>query len=239
MSIIKNGFCSKLTDEFDNRMDQLSAVESKLDDKLRSLTIGLAGILGWSPQEALDKFSQNIAKNTDNLIPPLDEYDELVDLINACSFTKNDAMLSQPSTLSRAFKNEIKSNSSQLLSTLASGIPSEFSASNLVDALKDQAKTAKVDIITPESLKILDCISAICGKDITARAARLQGFLSKYNFKGNGELDTTALLESQGIGSAQIQAIEQVNNQVDGMMSKIDDSVAAGTSFLKGITPFF
>jgi len=236
-SVIKSGFCSKLTSEFDLRMNQLTGVERQLDSQLRSLKIGLASITGWSPHWAINKFKRDIGANLNNIVPSLSQFDELATLANLCVFTQQNSMLSKPSTLAKSIKTAVKSNADQALTSLASGIPSEFSAAKLVGALKSQIKTSNVNLIVPEAKQALNCMSGICGTNITSRLATLQGFLSKFNISELGELDVSALLASQGIGQLQIDAINRVSEQIDGVMDRIDNAFESGIDYIKRVIP--
>jgi len=237
MNVIQTGFCSKLTDEFDNRMNQLNALERQLDLKIKALKVGIASITGFSPHALLKKFESDVSKGIDSMVPSLATFDDLFTLANACLFTKNDPMLSKPSTLAKSIKNRVKANANSVLTNLAAAIPTEFALSNLVNALKSQIKTSKINLIVPEATQALNCISAICGYDVTIRIARLQNFISKYNLSGTGELDVDALLSSQGLGKEAIKSINRVINQIDDVMNQIDTSFTSGVDRLKRLFP--
>lgn len=236
LSPITEGFCTKLTSEFDARMKILNVAESQLDSVINSLHISITDIVGFSPHWAINQFKRLIGTNLDSLVPDLSAFDELIVLANRCVFTSRDSMLSKPTVLARSVLSPVKSNADAALSTLASGIPKEFSAARLVNSLKSQIKTGKLNLIVPQATQILNCMSEICGTNITSRLTSLQGFLSKYCLNGKGQFNIKRLLASQGLGDAQIDAIRRVEEQYQGIMDRIDLAFESGIDRLKDLT---
>ena len=240
MSLIKAGFCSKLTDEFDKRMKMLNDADKQLNTKLRALQKFLDSVNQWSPHWAANVLKKNIAKGLSGLIPNLSQFDELADLANACLFTKGDSQLSHPSTLARQLKSNVQSNASRVLDAMAdlgNGIIPEFNAAKLIDELKKQVGVSGVHLITPQAKQVLGCMSAICGTNITSRALQLQSFLSKYNMSLTGEINVKALLASQGIKPDLATNINKCSKQIDGVMSGIDKSFEQGVARVKRLVP--
>lgn len=236
MSVIKLGFCTKLTSEFDSRMKQLTGLETQLNATLNALTLSISTAT-WSPHYMINKFKRDIGENLNLIVPPLAQFDELITLANTCLFTKNDSFLSKPSALARAVLTPVKTNASSFLDTIGSGIPSELSAAKLVNQLKSQAKLSKLNLMVPQATQALNCMSAICGTDITSRLTSLQTFLNKYNFTGTGDLSIESLLASQGIGQAQVDAIRRVEEQISGVMDRIEDAFDEGIDRIKDLWP--
>jgi hypothetical protein len=232
-SIIKTGFCNKLIFEFDSRMNQLIALEQQLDNTLKSLKIGIASITGWNPDEAIYDFEKSVDSHFVKMVPDLSTFDELVFLVNACVFTKNDPMLKNPSTIAKSIKNSVKDNAVNILNSLASVINAEFSVSTLLSAFKKQITDNKIGDIIEQALQILNCISAICGIDITSRLHRLQYFMNKYSISVTGEVDIVEILNGEDLDPSVIQSIKRVNNKVENIMKDIDKSFTLGTSMLK------
>jgi len=236
MSIIKDGFCSKLTDEFDKRMKTLKAGEQLLNSKLNSLKLNLSTLGLPTPSSVMSQLKSNISNNMNKLVPNLDQFDEVVNLINSCSFAKKDSMLSKPSTLCNSLTSAIKGNTSKVLDEVAKvankAIP-EFDAGKLVNELKSQLKMGGVNTIIPQAKQLLDCMSAICGTDITGRMNSLNSYMSKFNINGSGELDLDALLASQNINTDLADNISDCTDQISNVMTSVEDQVSAGASKLK------
>jgi hypothetical protein len=236
-TLIKKGFCNKLTSEFDTRMNQLTAAEQQLDAKLKALKIGIASITGWSPHNLIRNFEKSVDNTMNSLVPSLETFDELTTLINACLFTKNDPMLKKPSTLAKSIRDSVKTEANDILRSLASAINAEYSVSSLVSGLKNQIKNNKIDITLGQAAQALNCMSAICGTNITSRLTRLQNFMNKYNLSLTGEINITAILSGEGLGTSVIQSINRVTNKVENVMTNIDNSFDTGVAVLKRSFP--
>lgn len=236
-TLIKKGFCNKLTSEFDTRMNQLTAAEQQLDAKLKALKIGIASVTGWSPHALIRNFEKSVDGAMDSLVPSLSTFDELVSLANACLFTKNDPMFKKPSTLAKSIKNSVKEEANTTLRSLASAINAEYSVSSLVSALKNQVKDNKLDTTLGQAAQALNCMSAICGTNITSRLTQLQNFMNKYNLSLTGEINVTAILSAEGLVPSIIQSIDRVTDKVENVMANIDNSFDAGVAALKRNIP--
>ena len=236
MSIIKNGFCTKLTSEFDKRMSTLSGVSGQLTNKLTAATSFLSTFRA-SERSLISNLQGKISSAT-NLVPNLSQFDELIDLANMCLFTKNDPMLSKPSTIARGLTSALKSNAFNAMNDLAkigdSVIP-EFNAAKLLSELKSQISVSGVGKMAPEATQLLNCMSAICGTDITSRLNSLTSFLSTFNINADGELDVSALLDSQGISGDGLDQINDCCDMVDGVMDNIESSVSDGIDRLNDL----
>jgi hypothetical protein len=236
-TLIKKGFCNKLTSEFDTRMNQLTAAEQQLDSKLKALKIGVASVTGWSPHVLIKNFETSVDGAMNSLIPSLETFDELATLTNACLFTKNDPMFKKPSTLAKSIKNSVKEEANTTLRSLASAIGAEYNVSLLVTALKNQVKDNKLDTTLGQAAQALNCMSAICGTNITSRLTKLQNFMNKYNLSLTGEINVTAILSAEGLVPSIIQSIDRVTDKVEDVMANIDNSFDAGVAALKRNIP--
>jgi hypothetical protein len=236
-TLIKKGFCNKLTSEFDTRMNQLTAAEQQLDSKLKALKIGVASVTGWSPHVLIKNFETSVDGAMNSLIPSLETFDELATLTNACLFTKNDPMFKKPSTLAKSIKNSVKEEANTTLRSLASAIGAEYNVSSLVTALKNQVKDNKLDTTLGQAAQALNCMSAICGTNITSRLTKLQNFMNKYNLSLTGEINVTAILSAEGLVPSIIQSIDRVTDKVEDVMANIDNSFDAGVAALKRNIP--
>lgn len=236
-TLIKKGFCNKLTSEFDTRMNQLTAAEQQLDAKLKALKIGIASVTGWSPHALIRNFEKSVDGAMDSLVPSLSTFDELASLANACLFTKNDPMFKKPSTLAKSIKNSVKEEANTTLRSLASAINAEYSVSSLVSALKNQVKDNKLDTTLGQAAQALNCMSAICGTNITSRLTQLQNFMNKYNLSLTGEINVTAILSGEGLATSVIQSIDRVTDKVENVMTNIDSSFDTGVAALKRSFP--
>jgi len=236
-TLIKKGFCNKLTSEFDSRMKQLNNAEQQLDAKLKALKIGIASVTGWSPHALIRNFEKSVDGAMDSLVPSLSTFDELVSLANACLFTKNDPMLKKPSTLAKSIKDSVKTEANTTLRSLASAINAEYSVSSLVSALKNQVKNNKIDTTIGQAAQALNCMSAICGTNITSRLTQLQNFMNKYNLSLTGEINVTAILSGEGLATSVIQSIDRVTDKVENVMTNIDSSFDTGVAALKRSFP--
>ena len=244
MSIIKDGFCSKLTSEFDGKMRILRSAETQLNSKLNDLTSYIQIPREWSPHWYANILKRSIAANINSIVPDfttMNSIDELVSLINACLFTQSDSQLSKPSTFLRQITGNIKSNAFGILDTLANigeGIIPEFNIAKLFNELKNQIKGPGINLIIPQAVQAIECMSAICGIDVMGRIESLESFLTKYSLGLDGEINVNDILVSQGINIETVGVgINTCITQIDFVMNRIDSSVEQGVELVKRAIP--
>lgn len=243
MSIIKETFCTKLISEFDKRMKMIKSFQQVLDKKIKALTFSINSVLEWSLPAEIQLLDQKININLDIMVPQLpQEFDEIMELINKCLFAKSDPQLSNPSTFLKQMSNDLKGNAFQVLTSIAvtnnGAVIPEFNVAKLVDELKKQIETLKINTMIPEMIQLLECINAICGTNIHSRISSMQSFLNRYGLNEAGELEVNKLLMSQGIDSDSSEKISLVVHQISEVMVKIDASMNQGLNRLKNINPF-
>lgn len=236
-SIIKQGFCSKLTNEYDNRYTQINSTRSDLNSYINTLKLNIASNTGYAPHEYIRNYENDVESNINNMVPDLTQFDEIVDLINRCTFTKNDSMLSHPSTMTRNILNSVLSNANNFLHNLASLIPTEYALANTINNLMNHLKFFNMNLVIPESFQLLNCMSAICGTDISSRLSQLNSFLSLFNLTPLGTFDMVGFLTSELIPAPTIQSITRVTDQIVGVHSQINTSFTAGIDRLKRLHP--
>jgi hypothetical protein len=146
-------------------------------------------------------------------------------------------MFKKPSTLAKSIKNSVKEEANTTLRSLASAIGAEYNVSLLVTALKNQVKDNKLDTTLGQAAQALNCMSAICGTNITSRLTKLQNFMNKYNLSLTGEINVTAILSAEGLVPSIIQSIDRVTDKVENVMANIDNSFDAGVAALKRNIP--
>lgn len=236
-SVIKDGFCSKLTTEFDSRFRQLQGIEQQLNTALNALKIDIASATGFSPHSAIRQFERDVAANVDKLIPDLKQFDQLIDLVNQCVLTKNDPMFSKPSIMAKRIEDTVKSNANTFLTNLAASIPTELSLSQLIKNMKGLTKTSKLNLVIPESYQALACMTAICGTDITSRLLQLEGFLNKYTISATGDFLDEVLMAAEGMAVPYIQSVTRVVTQFEDVESQIEEAFVSGIDRLKDLVP--
>ena len=236
-SVIKQGFCSKLTSEFDTGYGQVSRLQNQLNEYSNSLRINIYDNTGFSPRSLISQFENDVQANTLNMVPNLSSYDELELLVNTCLFTKNNSMLSKPFTMARSIFNSVKSNAFSYLSNLASLIPTEFNISSAINNLVSFLDLSGITSSIPNLSQALVCMNQICNINISSRVTDLQSFMSKYCINDFGEFDHNLFLAAEGLASEPIEMINKVKFQVDYINTQIEDSFTAGIERLKTLYP--
>lgn len=236
-STVKEGFCSKLTDEFDKNYNQLIGLENQLNQFVNSLKFNIADNIGFSPADEIRKFQNGVQSNMSKMVPSLHEFDELEYLINMCDFTRNNSMLSKPATMARSIFNQVSTNANNFLSNLATNIPTEFNIASSINLLKNFIGTSGVNLLIPGLNQALNCMSAICGTDITSRFSNLQSFMSRYFINDSGDFEDGLFLVAEGLADEAIGMINSVKDQLDYIQSGIESSFSSGIDRLKSLYP--
>jgi hypothetical protein len=236
-SVIKQGFCSKLTSEFDTGYSQVSRLQNQLNQYSNSLRINLSDHTGFSPHTAISQFENSVQANIFNMVPNLSSYDELELLINTCLYTRNNSMLSKPFTMARAIFNSVQSNAYTFLNNLASMIPTEFNISSAINNLVSFLNISGITLSIPNLNQALVCMNQICNINIGSRSLDIQSFMSKYYINDFGEFDHNSFLSAEGLAAEPIEMINKVKYQVDYINTQIEDSFSSGIERLKTLFP--
>jgi len=234
-SVLKQGFCSKLTDEFDKRLNLITCTGNQITSFTNILKLDIATSSGFSPHSAIKQFELDVVSNLSSMVPDIAQFNEIPTLANSCQFTKNDSMLSKPSTLARSIMDSVKLNANNVLGSLATALPTEFNLANTITNLTDYLDSSKMNLLVPESLQDLTCMSNICGTDITSRLFQLESFLTMFNIDTYGNFNTDEFLSNQGIPGPTIQSINRVTNQISYVNTQIENSFSAGIDRLKAL----
>lgn len=231
MGIVSTAICSKITDEADALLMALEAYKGTLLSQLSALRNYLSG-MSWSPSSAVNSAIDAVLNNMGNMVPDLSEFDEVVQMIYTCVFLQNSSSLSTPSALARSISQKVIDNADSQISTVTSSLP-EFEGGKLYESISRHIQT-KVTPSISKVRQVLECMSSLCGTDITSRAARLNTFINDCNLDGDGNLNVDNVLTDAGIHDVnQITNFKNVKSSVSTVYSNIDSSVSNGVNYLK------
>lgn len=234
MSILKTAVCGKLTDEADAILDMLDSARSVILDQLNNLRSFLSS-MSISPEDMIDSACQTILDNMASMIPSLDMFDELAELINTCLFLKEDESLSQPSTLARTVSDKCKDYATEQIDGYTSGLP-EFDGANLYDTVYNSLQGNGINTSVQSVTKALNCMSGMCGIDVTSRATRLNSFINSCDLDGEGNLSLDKVITSSGITNpTKIANLQKSTASVTNVYSNVSSSVSAGVEMLKQV----
>ena len=231
MSPVRKGVCTRLVSEVDSRLAVIESLANALQGQIKALK-KFCSSFSFSPGALIDAKIDELTAAASAMIPSLKQFDELVDIINACSFLASAGILGKPSALAKGILKALKGNAMGMIHDITANLP-EFSGAALFEALFGALKTGGVKIIVPQIQQVLGCLSAICGMDINDRYDRLQAALNKLCLKGNGKFDMTKFLSGLGYDQTKIDNLVKCLNKQEEILFDIMDSVDDGVTYMK------
>ena len=150
-----------------------------LADTLRNMT--------WSTGSEIND-ALSTAKNQ---VPPIEDWDRVNGMMTTCD------VLSKAFPSPAAIIDSLASDAMDELYALLSTIP-EFSAARMFEAIVSLLPSTFSEYIS-DLRKLLDCISGICGTDVSGQVSQLNSVLDIGCMGQDGALSTDYILQKAGI----------------------------------------
>jgi len=233
MSLIKSAICSKIAGETDGFLDELVSFQGKLSSTLETIKEFIKN-LSFSPSEIIDGMCNNLLLNSSLLLPNLNEFDEIADIIASCNFLTNHETLKYPSALSRSLYNNASSILRTTISDFTSGMP-EFQASDYIRLHKEGIEGLGISDYLSKLNSALGCLSSLCGYTIASRLSVLNSFLDVVYIRNDtGAFDTDAFLNSiEGLNPVNVENIKKTVNTVDIIYNDLSNKITQSSLYLK------
>jgi len=238
MSAIQTNVCTKLDLNLRTFVNATTIARTAVSGIINSVKTLISG-LQYSTINELQQLSSDIDTDLNDTIPNLDggsEFNEMLNMINSCSFLKTDKTLGNPLSLVRTLDTSLRDDSQGVFDQLAAGI-GEFSVAKLMDALFVRYATEfNFGQIVPDIYKIIDCIDSLCpGIDITSTILIFENNVEKLYLSINGTFEKSRFFSDLGLTGDQILKINIALTSYENMRDRISNSISDGVSYAKSL----
>lgn len=240
ISSMTKGVCDKMVGEFSNMQTLLNIASSKsIVSALSSLNSQLTGMV-WSSLGDLTTGISNFTNAAASIVPGVTSADleNLVDMINNCSFLSAHELFKNPIALVKGMTDTVFGQLDSLAATYGGVLP-EFNAGNATRQLNDLLTDQNVSSNLTSMDQILNCVSDQCGSDyaaqLAAMTAQTSALYSSMKIVSNplsidyGKLDVADIYSTAGLDASEIYKMSittaAIDTQKDLTVTKIDEAV--------------
>lgn len=223
---MRDAVCDKMEDEFEKRMETLRKAQELAEGPFNALNDALDSIV---PSDGF-----NDALNSIPDVPETDMREDVQNILVQCAFLSD--LFGDPTDLVRDAKDAALRLAKSLINAL--DLP-EISAAMLIDALKELFGINGLDLksLLEAMDKILNCLTAICGRETQNKVDEMQGILDDLHITDTGEFDSGSLFSAKGLTGDVVNnmnsAQAKITSAKDSITSKIDSYPIPGISLPK------
>ncbi len=234
MSIVTNTICQKLESDFNQMNSQISKYRKAIRNSISSVKTVIQA-LTYSAVDAINNASDELNDNIDDYVPKFnsqDKIDEIQDIINSCTYlqTSNLDVLS----ILRLIDDSTRDTIDDLINSVISSLP-EYDVAKLLNNIMKQYTQWDVADLIDKLFKVLDCIEAICGRDVSVDISEIEDLLADMYLLSTGEFDCTTLYSDLSLNVSEIYNISTCLTTYNNLMTKISTNISSGISFVKSL----
>lgn len=230
MAILATIMCDKIGEEVDKLLDKLDAVRDTIIRTVDSIRDTLS-TMSFSAADEITSAVNNVLYNAHTLLPDLSDWDDIMNTMIQCTFLQEQN--SSPTSVVNSVRSDYLNKTAQGVTDLAGGLP-EFNAAQAFDSAINQVQTSKITTNVESVNKALSCLESICGSDVSARQARLNGFLSDCSMDGSGNLDYSQIISDSGISDpTKVDNLNRAQNTLSTVKQQASDKMDEGKSVVK------
>ena len=233
LSQIRKSVCDRISDDLEDLVSQVETFRDGVVDDINNVANQILNIVKpFDPYEEarlMDQAISDIAKNMAKIVPAVEDFNEIMDILRECGFLQVDVFLSDPVTLTMQILGYLKSNAMDVLFEITDLVPMLLSRTmqDLIDMIPS------VEIAGFEAYALIHCLSAMCGRtDLENSYARLHNAFHDLCMNGKGTFEINRWYSKGGLdinNSLDMLHIENMNKGV-GTINNVYRSVESNTN---------
>jgi len=236
LSLVTSSICSKVLGEFDKGLSTIQGSKGNLKGQVNGLVDGLVGT-AWSASGEVTNACGLVESNLTNIVPDLcsqSVIDEVVGMIQGCGFLNGHSTYGNPLSLLNTLYDSLLDKVWDKAKEYAGYLP-EFDTG--VDLSKFTNFLDKLNFSTdiPYLSQALDCVSALCGTDVSSRVTAFTNLKNELNLTDGGLLDLDSIYERAKMTGSQIISMNQVKSTLDGVYGSYASSFSNGVECFKNV----
>lgn len=236
MSMVTSSICSKVLDQFDKGLGTIQGSKGNLKGQVNGLVDGLMGT-AWSAGGEVTNACNSVENNLGSVVPDLcsqSVVDDVVNMIQNCGFLNGHEIYGNPLNLLNTLYDSILDTVWDKAKEYAGYLP-EFDIG--VDIGKYLNFLDKINLGTdiPYLDQALNCVSSICGTDVSSRRTAFTDLKNELDIKDDGLLDLDSVYEKAQMTGSQIISMNQVRSVLDNVYGSYSSSFDNGVECFKGV----
>jgi hypothetical protein len=240
LSTIRKSVCERISDNLEDLVQDVEHFRDGVRDDINNVANQIRDdVKPFDPYEErakINKAISDINKNMGKIVPAVKDFNEILDIIEQCSYLQVDTFLSDPVTLVSQVLDYLKSNAMNNL----------FAITDLIEMTLARAMQDLVDLIPSvevtgfEAYQLMQCLSAMCGRtDLASSYGRLHNAFHDLCMNGVGKLDINRWYAKGGLditNPVDLLHIENMNmgvSTINGVYRSVEDNCSQAIEIFK------
>jgi hypothetical protein len=244
----KNSMCTKMVDGFDGISSSITSASNTIKSSISKAT-KLLDSMSSTPTAILNAAISDFESYVNGNMPSFEDasLDEIINIINQCSFFGDDSSLNNPITMVNGLVGSAQKGLLGKINEISDSIP-EFKAGSMLNEIMNQFSSmgSVGGSGLSEGMGKLDgainCVNSLCpgfSSSVTKMVDKVNGLYSNLGMVSNplspdfGKLDVDAIYTSAGIGPDKISAMNNTIGSMTTMTSNVQTTISAGVDVMK------
>jgi len=172
LSVIRKSVCNRISDDLEDLVQDVEHFRDDMTDDIVNVANQIRdAVKPFDPYEERAKIDEAIADINDNMekiVPPVPDFNEILDIIEECAYLQIDTFLYDPIILTNQILYYLKSNAMDVLFGITDLV--EMTLSKTIQDLVDLIP--RIEISGLEAYQLMRCLSAMCGRTDLASSYR-------------------------------------------------------------------
>lgn len=214
----RDAVCNSMEEEFDSRLDALR--------KAKELTSGLIGDINNALGSLIPTEGFNDALNAIPDPPSVDSgvLDDLGNMMAECGWLSESPKFGNAANILKNLKNKVIGLGKDIIGAL--NMP-EVNSAMLIDQLKDILGANGLDVksLVEAMDKILTCLNAVCGRDISSRLTEMQGLMDDLRLTDNGQVDSERIFSDNGLSGEVLTNVTNAKSKIESVQDTLSSQI--------------
>lgn len=186
------------------------------------------------PQDLLDSKLSQISGIFDGVMPDFTDFDKIQDILQSCSILQETLQIGSINTILDGYWRDLNNDLNSVLEEAFGWLDFlEYPVARLINLVDKMIDTYGITVSTVRLRNVLQCLSAVCDKDVSSWVTQLNNILDGSYLTSGGKLDKARLYSEGGLSSRQIGNVQQCISRIETDTSNaISDLGSTVTSFV-------
>ncbi len=229
-------FCNQFEAEVATLLIALQRGADLIGGTISDIILAIAALLpdGAIPQDLLNSKLSQISDIFDGVMPDFTDFDKMQDILKSCNILQETLQIGSINTILDGYLRDLNNDLNRVLEAAFGFLDFlEYPVAQLINLVDKMIDTYGVTVSTARLRNVLQCLSAVCDKDVSSWVTQLNNILSGAYLTRGGKLDKARLYSEGGLSSQQIGNVEQCISGIETDTSNaISDLSSTVTSFV-------
>jgi|GEM_PF-6795099 len=202
MSLIMSSVCNRIADDLDDLINEIEDFKGTMQDSINNMVDQIKNVIApLDPYNELILINQAIAeinKHINKIVPAIDDYYEILDIIKQCGYLQIDDFLGDPIVLVGQIEDYLKQQAMSALFNITNQI--EMVVGKLIQDFINSIPTVSLNVSIPGAYQLMRCLSAMCGRDVNAYYRRFHAATERMFILPSGEFSAHSMYTNKVFG---------------------------------------